>query len=319
MAKHNRPRRGSMAFRPRGRAKGTPRVNAWPLSEEKGLLGFAGYKAGMTHVHYIDDTQSHKKGLELFTPVTVVETPPLGVYGIRFFYMGQVVKDVLTDNVDFLKELKFNKLAEAPRKDKNPEVYDDVYVLVYAQPKKSGMSKKTVERFDIAVGGKTKEDKLEYAESVLGKEVTVADVIKSGEFLDIVAVTKGKGWQGTVKRFGTKIQRRKATGRYRHIGCLGTFHPGYVQYTIPMAGQMGFHKRTEINKRVMKIGDKADPITPVSGFNKYGVVKNDYLLIKGSLAGARKRLIKLRKSIRSAKKTIVAPQVTNISRRSQQL
>ena len=109
---------------------------------------------------------------------------------------------------------------------------------------------------------------------------------------------------------------RKATGKRRHIGTLGAWHPGYVHYTVPRPGQMGYHKRTEINKRIMKMG-AASEINPLGGFTHYGVLKNDYLLIKGSLAGPQKRLIRFRKSVRvtSAPK---APDLRFVSMASKQ-
>ena len=132
MAKHNRPRRGSLAFRPRKRAStDMPRVNAWPLSDKPKLLGFAGYKAGMTYITYIDQSKSHMKGKERFVPVTVIEVPEMIVYGIRLMKDGQVVKDILTDNKEILMTLRFKKRAENPVPPEYPEEgsFDEVYRL----------------------------------------------------------------------------------------------------------------------------------------------------------------------------------------------
>lgn len=74
---------------------------------------------------------------------------------------------------------------------------------------------------------------------------------------------------------------------------------------------MGFHHRTEINKKVYRVGEKGgdqhnattmfDPteklITPLGGFPHYGVVKEDFLMIKGAVPGTKKRPITLRKSL----------------------
>ena len=101
---------------------------------------------------------------------------------------------------------------------------------------------------------------------------------------------------------------------------MGAFTPGYVMYTVPRAGQMGYHKRTEINKRIMKIGKAAEAgkINPKGGFVKYGEVSNDYILLKGSTAGPKKRLIRLRKSMRKKDAPIVVPNITHIHQESQQ-
>ncbi|MCX8197171.1 MAG: 50S ribosomal protein L3 [Candidatus Micrarchaeota archaeon] len=295
MAKRSGHKKGSLAFRPRKRAESQmPSINFWPSSSEKRLLGFAGYKAGMTHLIYVDDSESPNKGNEVFASATVVECPPMVVYGVRGYKNGKPIGDILCKDEKILKRIGISK-----RKDNSFSAadVDHVFVLAYTCPFLTGIGKKTPERMEIAVGGKDCAEKLDYAMSLLGKEVRVSEVFKPGEFLDAIAITKGKGWQGTVKRFGTAIQRRKATGKRRHIGTLGPWHPAYVQYTVPMPGQMGYHKRTELNKRIMKIGPGSE-MAVAGGFPHYGVIKTDYLLIKGSLAGPQKRLIRFRKAVR---------------------
>jgi len=302
-----------MAFRPRKRALSqVPNVRHWPLTTEKKLCGFAGYKAGMTHITYIDDTESPTKGSEVFASATVLECPPMTVYGVRGYKAGQVVADIITSDEKILKFLGTSKkTAVLPGKTapigaggSNREEgkfsasdVSEIFVLIYSHPDMTGIGKKTPERMEIPVGGKDVAEKLEFALSLLGKEVKASEVFKQGEFIDTIAITKGKGWQGTVKKFGTAQQRRKATGKRRHIGSQGAWHPGYVHYTVPKPGQMGYHKRTEVNKRIMKIGAPAE-INPSGGFTHFGVLKNEYLMIKGSIAGPQKRLIRLRRAVR---------------------
>ena len=56
MSHPHRPRRGSIGFSPRVRARSeVPRVRAWPVQKEPKLLGFAGYKAGMTNLIMRDE------------------------------------------------------------------------------------------------------------------------------------------------------------------------------------------------------------------------------------------------------------------------
>ncbi len=295
-------KKGSLAFRPRKRAHNQmPRLGIWPEASEKRLLGFAGYKAGMTHVIVIDDTNSPNKGNEVMMSATVVEAPPMVVYGIRGMRRAQVRHDIICSDEKILREMGMKKRKNAELSSSD---VDDVFVLVYARPKMCGFGKKRIERMEIAIGGKDAAEKLEYARTLLGREVKVSEVFKPGEFVDAISVTQGKGWQGTVKRFGTHMQRRKATGKRRHIGTLGPWHPGYVMYTVPMPGQMGYHKRTEINKRIMKIAGPQE-LNPKGGFLHYGILKNDALLVAGSLGGPAKRLIRFRKALR---KNEVKPQ-----------
>jgi len=328
MGKINRPRHGSMAFRPRKRAVSeTPAIGSWPQAQEVGLLGFAGYKAGMTHIMMVDDAVgSVTKGHEISVPATVLEAPPIFVFCLRAYketpYGTKIAADVFAEKIDekIRKRLMLPKGRKLAAKDLEPLAasVSDVHVLAFTFPSLTGFGKKVPEVMEIAVGGKDAEAKLEYAKGILGKEVKVSDAVKDGEFFDAISVTHGKGWQGAVKRFGVSMQRRKATGRYRHVGTLGPWHPAFVMYTVPMAGQMGYHKRTEHNKRVLKVGGAKERITPDGGFLNYGVVKNDYLLVKGSLGGPVKRLVRLRKAIRMQGAKIAKPELKFISLASKQ-
>lgn len=91
-------------------------------------------------------------------------------------------------------------------------------------------------------------------------------------------------------------------------------------WTVPMAGQMGYHQRTEYNKKILRIGDAKDAgdINPAGGFVKYGLVKNDFIMVKGSLPGPSKRLVMLRKAVRPHGKHDDAPEISFISTASQQ-
>ncbi len=301
-----------MAFRPRKRARPkAQRINSWPSVDEKAVLGFVGYKVGMTTVSWIEQQEGPRKGMEVVGGATVVEAPPLKVYGVRFF-KGPIMKDVLTEEKDILEKLgmKNVKASSVPEGE-----FKDVRLLAYAQPFLTTTGKKHVERIELGLGGASSEEKKEYALSLLGKDLSVADVIKEGSFVDIIGVTKGKGWQGPIKRFGVSKQRRKATGKQRHVGTLGPFKPGYVQYTAPQAGQMGLHKRTELNKWVLKVGkaEEAKDINPSAGWPHYGLVKNDFILIKGSVPGPAKRVLRFRWAARKLGQTL-EPKLTFVSR-----
>ena len=314
MGKRTGHRKGSIAFRPRRRALSqVAKVRHWPALPEKRLCGFAGYKAGMTHITYIDDTESPSKGSEVYASTTVVECPPMTIFGVRGYKKGRNVPDMITPDEKILKMLGISKKKDGKF---SASDVDDVFVLAFTRPEMTGMGKKTPERMEISVGGKDIAEKLEYALTLLGKEVKASEVFKPGEFLDAIAITKGKGWQGTVKKFGTAVQRRKATGKRRHIGTLGAWSPGYVMYTVPRPGQMGYHKRTEVNKRIMKMGE-AGEINPAGGFTHYGVLKNEYILVKGSLAGPQKRLIRFRRAVRISAAPKV-PEIKYVSMESKQ-
>ena len=81
---------------------------------------------------------------------------------------------------------------------------------------------------------------------------------------------------------------------------------------------MGYQQRTEFNKRVIKIGENPDGINPAGGFLHYGLVRNNYVLIKGSIPGPAKRLIRIRPATRMGEQTIQTPVVEYVSLQSKQ-
>jgi large subunit ribosomal protein L3 len=88
MGKEHKPREGSLAYYPRKKAK-TEKINfkTFPkISEEGKILDFFGYKAGMTHVIAIHgNPKSHLSGQEVQIPVTIIECPPMKIFGIRLY------------------------------------------------------------------------------------------------------------------------------------------------------------------------------------------------------------------------------------------
>lgn len=139
----------------------------------------------------------------------------------------------------------------------------------------------------------------------------LASVFRKDEMIDTISITKGRGTQGVVTRWGVTRLPRKTHRGLRKVACIGSWHPARVQWTVARAGQMGFHHRTEVNKKIYRLGLKGEashlaatdfdptekPITPMGGFPHYGIVKEDYLMIKGSVPGTKKRPITLRQSL----------------------
>ena len=312
-----RPHRGSMQIWPRVRAKRLyARVRRWHNQGQPKLLAFAGYKAGMTHI-LLDDKRanSRTKGDAIAWPVTVLECPPLKAYAVRF-YKKDLYGWHLAGSIYHPKPAKELARKTAPStKNAEPADFDRVRLVVYTQPWLLGLKKKP-ELFEIQVGG-TKEDALKLAKGFLEKDIKLSDVFKEGQLVDVHAVTKGKGHQGTVKRFGVRIRQHKAEKTKRGIGTLGSWHPNRVDYRVAQAGRMGTSLRTEYNKLLLKMGTKPEDITQKGGFLHYGPVQHDYVLLKGSVAGPAKRLITLTEPSRPYK---LDPNmtITYISRESKQ-
>lgn len=331
MPRINRPKHGSMAYSPRKRAeKEVPTFKSWPeASEGPRLQAFAGYKAGMTHVLMVDfNPHSTTAGQEIQVPVTVVEAPAMRVAAVRLYResteglkaLGEIWAKKLDSGLAERMPLPKGSNPEKAWADVDAGQVDEVRVLTYTQPERvMGLPKKVPDIMETRVGGGTIDERLEYAKSILGSEVTLQNFAEQGQLVDVAAITKGKGFQGAVKRWGIKILSHKDSKIRRRVGTLGTFTPGYVRPTVPQAGQMGYHQRTEYNKLIVKIGDDGAEINPQGGFLRYGDVKNTYLLLKGSVPGPCKRLVRLRDPMRAPKvKLVEEPELTYVSLTSKQ-
>ena len=181
------------------------------------------------------------------------------------------------------------------------------------------MPKKKPEVAEIEVGGGTIQQQYEYAKNLLGRTVTPAEIFKEGQYIDVIAVSTGKGFQGPVKRWGITILQHKGRKTKRGVATLGPWKPTRVMYSVPRAGQMGFHQRTEYNKRILKIGTDGKEITPKGGFIRYGIIRGAYMLIEGSVPGTEKRPIRLRYPARPPKHVAEEPpQMTYVSLESPQ-
>jgi large subunit ribosomal protein L3e len=166
-------------------------------------------------------------------------------------------------------------------------------------------------------GGADTAAKVAWAKSKMEKKVTVKEVFNEEDQIDVIGVTKGHGFEGVTHRWGTKKLPRKTHKGLRKVACIGAWHPARVFFSVARAGQNGYHHRTEANKKVYRIasGIQEDAegkptnfnastgtdvtkkcITPMGGFPHYGVVKNDFVMVKGSVVGTKKRVLTLRKS-----------------------
>ncbi len=341
--KKHAPRRGSLGLRPRKRASRlVPRVKSWPevVSENPLPLAFLAYKAGMTHAFIIDDTPgSMTHGREIFVPVTVLEAPPmvavaLRVYGydpnIGLYTLGEawaqpemLINQYKLDINRAIPRLRFPDTERAVKKleEKLSDIYD-VRIIAATQPRLvGGLSKKKPDLIEIKIGGgKSLEERFNYAVKILGSEIKITDVFKEGQLVDVIAVTRGKGFQGVIKRFGVKELPRWHKHRKGSRSGPGTRGPAttFSWSEVPQPGQMGYHRRTEFNKRIIKIGENGLEVTPAGGFLHYGIVRSTYVLLAGSVPGTPKRPIVLRHPVRPTWTPEAPPRITFISLQTKQ-
>jgi large subunit ribosomal protein L3 len=296
MGKFSHPHRGSLQFLPRQRAGSEiARIRTWVAPEGKQLLGFAGYKAAITQAQLIENNpKSILVNQPRQTAVTVVTVPPLKGIGIRFYNHGNPVGQTLASPP---KELG-RTIRPLPKEGgKAPEKFDAIRLLVCTQPRLAGFGKKKPEVMEIALAGSAEEQK-KTAEAWLGKEIKVSDVLTVGDYLDIFAVTKGRGFLGPISRHGVPLQPPKTKRSRRRPGNIGGWHPKRTLWQVPMSGKTGYNQRCDYNKRVVAITDK---------------LGEESVLIAGSLSGPAKRLIRFRFSVRPPTKIFEPQRLENLA------
>lgn len=296
-----------------------------------------GYKAGMTHVvRDLDRPGSKMHKREVVEAVTVIETPPMVAVGVVGYvetprglrslttvwaeHLSDEVKRRFYKNWYRSKKKAFTKYAKKHSENGGQSIARElerirkycsvVRVIAHTQIRKTGLKQKKAHLMEIQVNGGSVADKVDFAKNHFEKTFDASSIFVQNENIDIIGVTKGHGYEGVTARWGTKKLPRKTHKGLRKIACIGAWHPANVMFTVARAGQDGYHHRTELNKKVYRIGKGEDDsnamtdfdtskkaITPMGGFPHYGVVKNDFIMIKGSCPGVKKRVLTLRKSL----------------------
>ena len=307
--KYSAPRRGSLAYSPRGRAKSlVPRIRTWPKleAEKPTLLGFPGYKAGTAHVITVDDrAKTPNFGKPLFNLSSVLTLPDALVVGLRLYghESGQdrAIADVKVGGQTSAEKLPLDRTTR-------------VAALVSSVPADVGLSQKKPVVLEVGVSGGGPKAQAEFVLGLLGKKVKFTDVFKAGMYVDVLGITKGKGFEGPITRFGVKRKQHKSRKSVRAVAVIGPWHPAAVMYTIARAGQMGFHQRTEIGKRILAVGNaSATPVTPPGGFEHFGDVRGEYAVVRGSVPGPARRFVMVRMRVRGVTKSQAPPQVIEVS------
>jgi large subunit ribosomal protein L3 len=330
--KYSAPRRGSLAFYPRVRAKSEEaRVRNWPeLNDNTSLLGFAGFKAGQIQVMTIDDKEKTPNfGKQLDNSSTVIATPPINIIGIRCYkkdvYGEKAFIDAYSKDLPKGLERKFKtkyKETSLETIESSLDLISSFFAIASVFPKKANLSQKKPFVFEIGVSGKDNKSKYEYLKGILGKEIKISDVFQNGQLIDISGITRGKGVEGPITRFGVKRKQHKSRKSVRALGTLGPISPAVVMYSVPRQGQRGFHQRTEYNKRILVVSSDGAfpaaslssqaPINPPGGFKHFGLVTTDYIVVRGSIPGVPKRLVKMRQPIRNTTKKVIEPKVIEV-------
>merc|ERR1711956_160130 len=285
--KFSAPRHGSMGFYPKKRAKRhRGKVKAFPKDDAKKpvhLTSFLGFKAGMTHIVREVDRPGSKGGArEIVEAVTVIETPPLvcvGMVGYIETPRGlRALKTIWAEHINVECKRRFYKNWSKSKKKAftkaclkwkddvgKKEIEKDlnqikkycavVRVICHTQQQLLRRRQKKAHIVEIQLNGGGVGDKVDFAREHFEKKVPIKSVFGKDEMVDIIGVTKGKGFKGVTSRWHTKKLPRKTHKGLRKVACIGAWHPSRIQYTVARAGQKGYHHRTEINKKVYDIRD----------------------------------------------------------------
>jgi large subunit ribosomal protein L3e len=341
--KFERPRHGSLGFLPRKRARRhRGKVKTFPKDDQSKaphLTAFLAYKAGMTHILRDVDkpgSKAHKK--EVVEAVSVLECPPMMVVGVVGYVetpqglraLTTVWAEHLNDEVkrrfykNWYKSKKkaftryVKKYADGQKEidaelSRIKQYCQVVRVIAHTQIRKVKVGQKKAHMMEIQVNGGSVDDKVGFATGLFEKQVPIDSIFAQNEMIDVIGVTKGRGTDGVTTRWGCTRLPRKTHRGLRKVGCIGAWHPAKVNWSVPRAGQNGFHHRTEMNKKVYNVGKRIaggvennattefdlteKSINPVGGWPHYGLIREDYIMLKGCVVGPKKRVITLRKSL----------------------
>jgi len=243
----------------------------------------------------------------------------LGIRGYSKDYDGLHAEfDVYAEDIPkyITKEITLkNKEGALENAEKKLRKIKEVFAIVAVSPRAAGLEQKKPYVFEALVSGGDIQKQFTHVKELLGKEIKIDQIFELGSTVDVAAITKGKGWQGVIQRWGVKKKQHKSRKTVREVGSLGPISPQSVMYTVPRAGQMGFHQRTEYDKRIMIIGNTDDDqikINPDGGYKHFGLVKGDFIVLKGSVPGTYRRLIKLRSQIRNAPAKVLKPNILEV-------
>merc|ERR1712061_907349 len=317
------------------------KIKSFPKDDPKKkphLTAFMTYKAGMTHiVRDVDRPGSklHKK--EVVEGVTVLEAPPMIVVGFVGYvetprglraltsvwaeHLNEECKRRFYKNwhkakhkafTKYQKKCEGNNIAEGAEVKRAKTYCQVIRAICQTQISKVRIGQKKAHLKEIQVNGGSTADKVDFVLDLFEKEVPVGTVFAQDEMCDIIGTSKGKGIDGVVTRWGVTRLPRKTHRGLRKVACIGSWHPARVQFQVPRSGQNGYGHRTEINKKIYRIGKNAKDcpnsamteadltekgITPMGGFSHYGQVTQDWLMLRGTIMGPRKRVITVRKSL----------------------
>ena len=211
------------------------------------MKGILGRKVGMTEVFSTDGK---------LIPVTVIEVEPNVV---------TQVKTVEKDGYDAIQLGAFDKKTKSSNK---PEM---------GHVKKANTQPK---RFLKEIRG------IDTSSYTLGQVIS-ADVFKSGDTVDVTGTSKGKGFQGVIKRWNqSRGPETHGSTYHRRVGSMGTMRPMRVLKGKKLPGHMGNEQVTIQNLMIVDVD-----------------TENKYILVSGNVPGAKNTFVFIREAVKGSKNT----------------
>ena len=262
--KFEAPRHGNLGFLPRKRTQHhRGRIRTFPVDDaakEPHLTAFMGYKAGMTHIARTVDkngSKLHKK--EVVEAVTIVETPPMSIVGVvGYVETPKGLRSLTTVWAQHLSEQvrrrfykrwvpegkgkAFTKYAQkytteagkaeiAAEYERIKSMCQRVRVIAHTDIRAVRLHQKKAHVMEIQVNGGDVAAKVDFARSLLEKQVDFSDVFSQDECVDIIGASRGHGNEGVTTRWGTTRLPRKTHRGLRKVACIGSWHPSRLPYT----------------------------------------------------------------------------------------
>jgi len=336
------PRHGPLGFLPKKRtAHKFGKIKSFPKDDAKAechLTAFMGYKAGMTHiVRNVTKPGSKLDKKDVVEAVTVLECPPMVAVGIVGYvetprgqralttvwagHLSDECRRVFYKTWYKSKKKAFTKYAKKYEKESEKidaelarmkKYCSTIRLLCHTQISLTKLKQKKAHIKEIQINGGDIGAKVDFCKGLFEKKIRVGSVFEQNEMIDVIGVTKGRGIDGVITRWGVTRLPRKTHRGLRKVACIGAWHPARVQFQVPRAGQNGFHHRVEINKKIYRVGKclAEDPnngstandltekaVTPMGGFPHYGEINEDFIMIKGTCMGTKKRVLTMRKTL----------------------
>merc|ERR1712137_539621 len=245
------------------------------------LTAFMGYKAGMTHIlREVNKPGSklHKK--EVVEAVTILETPPMVCVGLVGYvetprglrtlttvwasHLSEAVKRVFYKNWYRSKKKAFDRYAARVADESNKDLEQElarmkkycqvIRLICHTDIRKIKLRQKKAHISEIQINGGTVDAKVPFGYEQFERRIAVDTVFSQNDMIDAISITKGKGYEGVVTRWGVTRLPRKTHRGLRKVACVGAWHPARVKFSVARAGQNGYHHRTEMNKKIYKLG-----------------------------------------------------------------